>query len=68
MTPEEQLRRQLRFALFLQVGGAAMFAVAAVVRAVAIGFDIVTAILVLITLLIVAAAVFTQRKMRELAP
>lgn len=68
MTPEEQVRRQLRFALFLQIAGAAMFALAASIRAVAIGFDMVTSILVLITLLIIAAAVFTRRKMRQLAP
>lgn len=68
MTPEEQLRRQLRFAFFLQVAGATMFAVAAVVRAVAIGIDVVTAILILVTLLILGAATFTRKKMRELAP
>jgi hypothetical protein len=68
VTPEEQLRRQLRFAFFLQVAGATMFAVAAVVRAVAIGIDVVTAILILVTLLILGAATFTRKKMRELAP
>lgn len=68
MTPEEQLRRQLRFAFFLQVAGATMFAVAVGIRTVAIGFDAVTAVLVLVTLLIVAAAVFTRKKMQQLAP
>lgn len=45
-----------------------MFAVAAIVRTVAIGFDIVTAILILVTMLIIGAATFTRKKMRELAP
>lgn len=67
MTPEEQLRRQLRFAFFLQVAGATMFTIAVIVRTVAIGFDLATAILVLVTLLIVGAAYFTRKKMQQLA-
>jgi uncharacterized membrane protein len=66
MSAEESLRRQLRFAFFLQVAGAAMFGIAFVTRAVALGFDPLTAVLGLITLLVIAAAVFTRRKMQEL--
>lgn len=67
MSADESLRRQLRFAFFLQVAGALMFAGAFVVRAVALGFDPVTAVLGLVALLIVGAAVFTRRKMQDLA-
>jgi hypothetical protein len=66
VTPEEQLRRQLRFAFFLQFAGAVMFGLAFVVRAVAFGLDAVTAIFGLITLLIIGAAVFTRKKMQDL--
>ena len=66
MTPEEQLRRQLRFAFFLQVAGAVMFGIAFVVRAVAFGLDAVTAILGLITVLVVGAAIFTRKKLQDL--
>ena len=67
MTPEEQLRRQLRFAFFLQVAGAVMFAAAVVIRTMAIGFDVVTALFALITVVIVGAAIFTRKKIQELA-
>jgi hypothetical protein len=66
MTPEEQMRRQLRFAFLLQVAGAVMFAIATVVRAVGIGFDVVTAVFALITVVIAGAAIFTRKKMQEL--
>lgn len=66
MSADESLRRQLRFAFFLQVAGALMFAGAFIVRAVALGFDPVTALLGLVTLLIAAAATFTRKKMQEL--
>lgn len=68
MSADEQLRRQLRFAFFLQIAGAVMFGGAFATRAVALGFDPITAVLGLVTLLIVGAAVFTRRKMRDLAP
>ena len=53
MSADESLRRQLRFALFLQSAGALMFGAAFVTRAVALGFDPVTALLGLVTMLIV---------------
>jgi uncharacterized membrane protein YjjP (DUF1212 family) len=67
MSADESLRRQLRFAFFLQVAGAALFGAAFVTRALALGFDPVTALLGLVALLIVGAAVFTRRKMRDLS-
>jgi hypothetical protein len=67
VSPEESLRRQLRFAFFLQVAGAAMFGVACVTRAMSVGLDPVTAALGLVMALIVLAAVFTRRRMRDLA-
>lgn len=67
MSGEESVRRQLRFAFFLQITGAVMFATAFTIRALALGFDPVTALLGLIALLVVAAAFFTRRKMQELA-
>jgi hypothetical protein len=67
MSAADPLYRQLRFAFILQVAGATMFGIAFIVRAVGLGFEPVTAIFGLITLLIVAAAVFTRRKMRDLA-
>ncbi len=67
MSADESLRRQLRFALFLQIAGAAMFGIAFVTRAVVLGFEPVTGVLALITLLITGAAVFTRRKMQDLA-
>lgn len=68
MSADESLRRQLRFAFFLQVCGAVMFGAAFVIRGVALGFDPVTAILGLVALAVVGAAAFTRRKLRELAP
>ncbi|MFZ4511754.1 MAG: hypothetical protein ACOYNJ_12420 [Candidatus Nanopelagicales bacterium] len=67
MSADESLRRQLRFAFFLQVAGAALFGAAFVTRALALGFDPVTALLGLVALLIVGAAVFTRRKMRDIS-
>lgn len=66
MSADDSLRRQLRFALFLQIAGALMFGAAFATRAIALGFDPVTALLGLVTLLIVGAAVFTRRKMQDL--
>ena len=64
MSTDDSLRRQLRFSLFLQIAGAVMFAVATVVRALAVGIDLITIVLALITVAVVAAAVFTRSKMQ----
>lgn len=66
MSADESLRRQLRFALTLQIAGAIMFGAACVIRAVALGLDPVTALLGLVALLIAGAAIFTRRKMQDL--
>ena len=68
MSADDPLRRQLRFALFLQIAGAVMFGIAFATRAIALGVDVVTAILGLVTLLIVIAAIVTRKKMQDLAP
>lgn len=67
MSADDALRSQLRFAFVLQIAGAAMFGVAFVVRAVVLGFDPITALLGIVMLLIIGAAAFTRRKMRDLA-
>jgi hypothetical protein len=67
MSADESLRRQLRFAFFLQIAGAVMFGIAFLTRAVFLGFEPVTALLGLITLLVIGAAIFTRQKMRDLA-
>lgn len=68
MNADESLRRQLRFAFVLQVAGAAMFTAAAVIRIASFGFDVLAVVFAGIALVISGAAVFTRRKMRELAP
>lgn len=66
MTADESLKRQLRFSFFLQAAGAVMFAIATIVRALAVGFDLVTVILALVTIGVIAAAMFTRSKIRAL--
>lgn len=66
MTQDDALRRQLRFALFLQIAGSVLFGIACVVRAVALGVDLVTAVFGLVSLLILAAVVVTAQKLRSL--
>jgi uncharacterized membrane protein YjjP (DUF1212 family) len=68
MSADESLRRQLRFAYFLQIAGATMFTAAAVIRVVSFGFDALAVVFAGIAVLIAGAAIFTRRKMRELAP
>jgi hypothetical protein len=68
MSADDSLRRQLRFAFFLQVTAAALFGVTAIVRFVSFGLDILAGAFALVAVLIGAAATFTRRKMRELAP
>lgn len=66
MNGDEILRRQLRFSFFLQVAGAVMFAVATFVRAVAVGVDLGTILLALVTVGVGAAAMFTRSRMKAL--
>lgn len=66
MSQDDSLRRQLRFALFLQGGGALMFSFAFIARVSALGLDLVSAIFGLVTLLILGAVVVTAQRLRSL--
>jgi hypothetical protein len=68
MSADDSLRRQLRFAFFLQVAGATLFAVTALVRLASFGVDVLALVFACIAIAIGGAAVFTRRKMRDLAP
>ncbi len=59
-------RRQLRFSLFLQCFAALMMGGAAIVRVVAFGWDILTVLLALGFVLIVAAGIFTWRRLQQI--
>ncbi len=63
---DDALRRQLRFSLFLQVFAAVMMGGAAAVRLAVFGLDAITAVLVVVFFIIVAAAVWTGRKIAGL--
>ena len=58
-------RRQLRFSLFLQGFALLMMSGALVVRVTALGWDPVTAIMVLAVAIILAAIVFTIGRLRS---
>ena len=62
--PDDTLRRQLRFSLFLQAFALLMMGVALVVRVTAIGWDAVTAVLAVAGVLIAVAGVFTLKRLR----
>lgn len=66
MSQDDSLRRQLRFALFLQGGGALMFSLAFIARVSALGLDLVSAIFGLVTLLILGSVVVTAQRLRSL--
>lgn len=61
---DDATRRQLRFSLFLQAFAVLMLGAAAGVRLSAFGFDAVTGILLLATLVVGGAAIFTWSKIR----
>jgi hypothetical protein len=61
---DESARRQLRFSLFLQGFALLMMLGALVVRASAIGWDVVTLFLAAAVVLIVGAGVYTLRRLR----
>jgi hypothetical protein len=67
MSADESLRRQLRFAFFLQVAGAAMFTAATIIRVTSLGFDLLAVVFAGLAILIAGAAVFTRLKMQDLA-
>jgi hypothetical protein len=66
MSADDQLLRQLKFSFVLQVIGAALFAIATVIRLVIDGLDITTFIFLGATILIAAAAVFTRKRIQQL--
>jgi hypothetical protein len=61
------LRRQLRFSLFLQGFAALMMGGAAAIRVTSFGWDVLALILALAFVLILAVAIVTRRKLRELS-
>ena len=63
--PDASARRKLRFALFLQSMALLIMGGACILRLVVIGFDAVTAILGILALLIIAALIFTSRRLRQ---
>jgi hypothetical protein len=64
---DESLRRRLRFSFVLQVVGALMMGIAAIVRLSAFGLDAITAVLLGAALLIGAIAVVTGVQIRRLS-
>jgi cell division protein FtsW (lipid II flippase) len=64
---EDGVRRQLRFSMFLQGFAAVILTAVLVVRLVTFGPDWGTVILIAAVSLIVAAAVYTRRKIKELS-
>lgn len=64
---DETLRRRLRFSFVLQVVGALMMGVAAIVRLSAFGLDAISVVLLAAALLIGAVAVFTGVQIRRLS-
>jgi hypothetical protein len=62
---DASLRRTLRFSLFLQAFAALMMGVAAVVRTVSLGWDLVTVLLGLAFALILGAMAFTWGKLKN---
>jgi hypothetical protein len=62
---DDATRRQLRFSLFLQAFAVLMMGGALVVRATSIGWDAVTGIMLVAVVIILGAAGWTFRKLRE---
>ena len=61
---DDAARRQLRFSLFLQAFAALMMTVALVVRVLAVGWDAVAIVFLVAVAVIVAAGVWTVRRLR----
>ncbi len=62
---DDAARRQLRFSLFLQGFAALMMTTALVVRATSVGWDAITGVFAIAVALIVAAAVWTWRRLQS---
>lgn len=65
-SPEESLRRQLRFSMFLQGFAALLFGGAFLLRAFTLGWDFMTVLFAALMLLAVGALILTSRKTRQL--
>ena len=63
--PDSSGRHQLRFALFLQSMALLMMGGACILRLTVVGFDGVTAVLGIFALLIIAALIFTSRRLQQ---
>jgi hypothetical protein len=61
---DDSTRRQLRFSLFLQAFAAVMMTVALVVRVSTTGWDGIAGVFVIAVVAILAAAVWTWRRLR----
>lgn len=61
---DDATRRTLRFSVFLQIAAALMFGVAFVVRVSTTGWDVLTALLMILALAAAVAAVFTISRTR----
>ena len=61
---DDAARRQLRFSLFLQGFALLMMTGALVVRVTVLGWDAVAAVLTVAVVIIVAAVVYTLRRLR----
>ncbi len=66
MSADDVLLRQLKFSFVLQVVGAALFAIATVIRFIAGGFDLTTIVFLGATILIAVAAFFTRTRIQQL--
>ncbi len=66
MSADDVLLRQLKFSFALQTIGAALFAVATVIRFIAGGLDLTTIVFLGATILITVAAVFTRTRIQQL--
>jgi ABC-type transport system involved in cytochrome bd biosynthesis fused ATPase/permease subunit len=66
MSADDVLLRQLKFSFVLQVIGAALFAIATVIRFIAGGFDLTTIVFLGATILILVAAFFTRTRIQQL--
>lgn len=65
-SPEESLRRQLRFSMFLQGFAALLFGGTFLLRAFTFGWDLLTVMFAVLMLLAVGALILTSRKTRQL--
>jgi hypothetical protein len=62
------VRRQLRFALSLQIAGFVMFLIAAVVRFFAFGVDTLTTVFAIAAVISGGVALFTREQLRRIPP